>query len=113
MPGSGTRTFLEPDLYEAGLRQAQFELFITCGADFNARLTWVELHHLQLLHCREEDFPRIGYVSLPQRLACISFPANSGPLPRWRGTELQAGEIMLHSLGERLHQTTQGRLSGA
>jgi len=29
-------------------------------------------------------------------------------LPRWRGTELQPGDIMFHSLGERLHQTTAG-----
>ena len=107
MPGSSTRTFLDPDLYEVGLRQAQCELLITCGAEFNARLTWVELHDLQLLRC-EEDGPRIGYVSLPPGLVCISFPANSSQLPRWRGAEMQAGEIMLHSLGERLHQTTQG-----
>ena len=29
-------------------------------------------------------------------------------MPRWRGTELQPGDIMFHSLGERLHQTTAG-----
>ena len=107
MPGSGTRTFLDPDRYEAGLRQAQIELIITCGADFKARLTWAELHHLELLRC-EEDLARIGYVSFPPPLVCISFPANPGPSPRWRGTEMEAGDIMLHSLGERLHQTTQG-----
>jgi AraC-like DNA-binding protein len=107
MPGSGTQTFLEPDHYEASLRRAQIELIITCLADFNARLTWAELHYIQLLRC-EEGLPRIGYVCLPPRLACISFPASSGPLPKWRGTELQAGDIMLHSLGERLHQTTPG-----
>ena len=107
MPGSGTRTFLDPDRYETSLRQAQIELIITCGADFKARLTWAELHHLELLRC-EEDLARIGYVSFPPPLVCISFPANPGPSPRWRGTEMEAGDIMLHSLGERLHQTTQG-----
>ena len=107
MPGGGTRTFFGPDAYEAGLRQAEIECIITGPPGFNARLTWVELHHSQLFRC-EEDFPRIGYVSFPRQLACISFPANPGPMPRWRGTEMQAGDIMLHSLGERLHQTTQG-----
>ena len=107
MPGSGTRTFLESDHYEASLRQAQIEFLITCGAGFKARQVWAELHHSQLLRC-EEDLPRIGYASLPRQLACISFPGNSGPLPRWRGTELQPGDIMFHSLGERLHQTTAG-----
>ena len=107
MPGGGTRTFLEPDDYEASLRHAQIQFVITCGAGFKARQVWAELHQLQLLRC-EEDLPRIGYASLPRQLACISFPGNSGPLPRWRGTELQPGDIMFHSLGERLHQTTAG-----
>jgi AraC-like DNA-binding protein len=107
MPGGGTRTFLEPDHYEASLRQAQIEFVITRGAGFKARQIWAELHYLQLLRC-EEDLPRIGYVTLPRHLACISFPGSSGPLPRWRGTELQPGDIMFHSLGERLHQTTFG-----
>jgi AraC-like DNA-binding protein len=108
MPGSGTHTFLEPDHYEAHLRRAQIELTITCGAGFNARLTCAELHHLRLLRCAEA-FPRISYVSFPSQLACISLPANSDPLPKWRGAEMQAGDIVLHSLGDRLHQTTQGR----
>jgi AraC-like DNA-binding protein len=107
MPGSGTHTFLEPDHYEASVRRAEIELIITCGAGFNARLTCAELHQLRLLRC-EEGLPRIGYVTFPSQLACISFPANSDPLPKWRGAEMQAGDIMLHSLGDRLHQTTQG-----
>ena len=107
MPGSGTRNFLDPDHYEASLRRAQIKLIITCGADFKARLTWVELHHLQLLCC-EEDLPRIGYVSFPSQLACISFPASSAPLPVWRGTELQAEDILFHRPGDRLHQVTSG-----
>lgn len=107
MPGSGTRTFLDPDHYEASLRQAQIDLIITCWSQFKARLTWAELHHLQLLRC-EEDFPRIGYVSLAPRLVFVGFPAPSDPLPVWWGRELQAGDIMFHSRGERLHQSTPG-----
>jgi hypothetical protein len=95
MPGSGTRNFLDPDHYEASLRRAQIELIVTCGADFKASLTWVELHHLLLLRC-EEDLPRIGYVSFPGQLACISFPTISGPLPLWRGSKLQAQDILFH-----------------
>jgi AraC-like DNA-binding protein len=107
MPGSATRTFLDPDRYEASLRQAQIELVVTSPGAFKARLTWVELHHSQLLRC-EEDFSRIAYLSLPPRLAFAAFPAHSGPLPAWGGRELQAGDIMFHSRGERLHQSTPG-----
>ena len=39
MPGSGTRTFLEPDHYEASLRQAQIEILIALSSKFKARLT--------------------------------------------------------------------------
>jgi hypothetical protein len=36
MPGSGTRTFLEPDHYEASLRQAQIDILIALGPKFKA-----------------------------------------------------------------------------
>ncbi len=107
MPGSGMRTFLDPDYYAASLRQAQLELVITSRGEFKARLTWAELHHLQLLRC-EEDFPRIAYLSLTPRLVFVAFPAPSVSMPVWRGTELQVGDIMFHSRGERLHQSTPG-----
>ena len=107
MPGGGTRTFLEPDHYEASLRQAQIEAVIVPEARFRARITWAELHHLQVLRC-EEDSPRIAYVQLTPELAFVTFPAGSEPLPVWRGREMQADEIMVHGCGERLHQSTSG-----
>jgi hypothetical protein len=88
MPGSGTRTFLEPDHYEASLRQAQIEILIALTPQFKARLTWAELHDLEVLRC-EEDFPRVAYVRLSPRLSFVTFPAHSGPLPMWGGAELR------------------------
>jgi AraC-like DNA-binding protein len=107
MPGCGTRAFLDPDQYEASLRQAQIELNVTPRAAFKARFTWAELHHLYLLRC-EEDAPSIVYLSLAAELAFVAFPVGPGPTPVWRGTKLQAGDIMLHSRGERLHRSTAG-----
>jgi AraC-like DNA-binding protein len=107
MPGSGTRTFLEPDHYEASLRRAQIEILIALSPTFKARLTWAELHDLQVLQC-EEDFPRVAYVCLAPQLSFVTFPAHSGPLPVWGGTELQPGAIVFHGRGERLHQSTPG-----
>ena len=109
MPGSGTRTFLEPDHYEASLRQAQIEIVIALSPKFKARLTWAELHDLQVLRC-EEEFPRVAYVCLKPQLCFVTFPAHSEPLPVWGGTELRPGEIVLHGRGERLHQSTPGVL---
>ena len=107
MPGGGTRTFLEPEHYEAGLGQVQIQAAILPRDKFRARLAWAELHHLQVLRC-EEDAPRIAYLQLAPRLAFITFSADAGPLPRWRGTEMQAGDIVFYGRGERLHQLTPG-----
>ena len=107
MPGGGTRTFLEPDHYEASLRQAQIEAVVVPRGKFRARLTWAELHHLQVLRCAE-DSPRVAYVQLAPRLAFATFPAGSGAPPVWGGTEMQAGAIMFHGRSERLHQSTPG-----
>ena len=67
MPGGGTHTFLEPDHYEAGLGQVQIQAVILPRDKFRARLTWAELHHLQVLRC-EEDAPRIAYLQLAPSL---------------------------------------------
>jgi AraC-like DNA-binding protein len=107
MPGSGTRTFLEPDHYEASLRQAQIEILIALSPKFKARLTWAELHDLQVLRC-EEDVPRVAYVCLGPQLSFVTFPAHSEPLPVWGGAELRPGEIVFHGRGERRHQSTPG-----
>jgi AraC-like DNA-binding protein len=107
MPGSGTRTFLEPDHFEASLRQAQIEIVLALSPPFKARLTWAELHDLEVLRC-EEDFPRVAYVCLGPQLSFVTFPAHSGPVPIWGGTELRPGEIVFHGRGERLHQSTPG-----
>src|SRR6516162_1178374 len=81
MPGGGTRTFLEPDHYEAGLRQAQIgAVILPRDNKFSARLTWAELHHLQLLRC-EEDHPGTAYVQLAPELAFMS-PSEYVPLRR-------------------------------
>jgi len=107
MPGSGTRTFLEPDHYEASLRRTQIEIVIAPSSKFKARLTWAELHDLQVLRC-EEDVPRVAYVCLGPQLSFVTFPAHSEPLPVWGGAELRPGEIVFHGRGERRHQSTPG-----
>jgi AraC-like DNA-binding protein len=108
MPGGGTRTFLEPDHYEASLAQAQIDAVVVPRGKFSARLTWAELHHLLVLRC-EENFPRVAYLQLSPGAAFVTFSAASGPLPPlWSGKEMQAGDIMFHSRGERLHQSAPG-----
>jgi AraC-like DNA-binding protein len=105
MPGSGTRTFLDPDHYEASLRRAQIETVITPHGKFQARLTWAELHDLKVVRC-EEGFSRVAYVCLGPQLSFVTFPGHLEPFPVWGGTELRPHEIIFHSRGDRLHQST-------
>ena len=107
MPGCGTRTFIEPDDYAASLRPVQAELVVTSPGKFKVRLTRAELHHLQLFR-GDENLPRIAFLSLPPPLVFIAFPLGFGPSQVWRGTELEAGDVMSYTLGERLHQVTTG-----
>ena len=58
--------------------------------------------------CDVRKIPRIAYVHFAPGLAFMTFSADSGPLPVWRGTEMQAGDTMFHGRGERLHQCTPG-----
>jgi AraC-like DNA-binding protein len=107
MPGSGTSTFIDSDGYRANLGHFRIDLLATSRAAFNARLTWVTLHHLELLHS-EEDTPRIAYVSLAPALIFVAFATRPEPPMLWGGSELQTGEVIFHSQGERFHQRTTG-----
>ncbi len=107
MPGSGTGTFIDPDEYQEGLRQAQIDLVVTANGAFTARLTWATLHHLRLLR-GEEDLPRIAYVSLRSALIFVGFAARASPPIHWGGAELRSSEIIFHGRGARFHQRTTG-----
>ena len=109
MPGSGTRTFLEPDHYEASLRQAQIEIVIALCPQVQGPPDLGRAARFADLQC-EEDFPRVTYVCLARQLSLVTFPAHSGSLPVWGGTELGPGEIVFHGRGERLHQSPPGAL---
>src|SRR3954463_12217508 len=107
MPGTGTRTFVDPDRYEAGLRLARIAACITPLSAFRARLTWAELCHMLILR-GEEELPRIGYISLPSQAVFIGF-THSGDMPVWCGAQLPPGGVMFHCGGERFHQTMPGQ----
>jgi AraC-like DNA-binding protein len=107
MPGSGAQTFFDPDDYQAGLRQSQIDLVVTCSGAFQARETWVELDRIYLLRCQEEH-SRIAYLSLPPALAFVAYRTDPGPPPLWAGMELQSKDLVFHGPGARLHQRTMG-----
>jgi AraC-like DNA-binding protein len=107
MAEKGTATFANPDDYRAAIGSATVNLVVTGGGNFNARLTWLNLGHLHVLHGRE-NLPRIGFFSLSPTQSFVSFPTNPGAPLTYGGIDLQLGDVVLHSRGERMHQRIDG-----
>ena len=105
MPVSGTTIFSDSADYQAGFRGAKINLVFTGPGVFCARVTSVRLPHLRLFSV-EESLPRIAFVSLPGEWLHFAFVvAPSGP-SIWAGLQMQSLDLMVHSVGEHLHQQT-------
>jgi AraC-like DNA-binding protein len=107
MAGNGTATFANPDDYLAGIEDARVNLIVTGGGDFNARLTWLNLHRFRVLRA-SENLPRIAFLSLDPTQLFVSFPTREGRPLIYSGLRLRFGDIVFHSRGERMHQRTGG-----
>jgi len=107
MQGNGAYTFTEPSDYEAGLSEAKVELVVPGGGPFKAVLTRAELGQLRLLSSRVNR-ASVAYVQLPADLVFMAFPTGFDPPPVCCGQELRSGDMIVHSLGERLYARTTG-----
>ena len=103
---SGTTRFGDADEYPCAFGGIGIKLTVTGSGDFNARLTWKNLHHLQVLR-GYENLARIAYISLPPSRCFVSFPTSEARLI-YDGIELHPGDLVFHSRGERMHQRTVG-----
>ena len=106
MAESGTFTFSDPDGYGAAFCGPRINLTITGAGDFKARLSRLNLKHLEIYWCRE-NLPRIAYISLPPAQIFLSF-AVGRQSPMFAGFTCRNGDIVLHSRGERIHQRSGG-----
>jgi AraC-like DNA-binding protein len=107
MSKSGTAKFTDADDYRASVDGAKFNLVFSCQRNFQARLTWVELRNLRLLR-GQENLPRVAYVSLTLGSVFVALLARHDSPPVCDGVEVQPGDIVFHSRGERMHQRTRG-----
>jgi AraC-like DNA-binding protein len=107
MQSSGTAKFTDAEDYRACVREAKFDLVFNCQRDFRAQLTWLELRHLRLLR-GQENLPRVAHLSLASDQIFVAFPIRHDPRQLCDGVELQPGDIVFHSRGERVHQRTLG-----
>jgi hypothetical protein len=58
MPWSAIRTFADPDVYFAGIRNLQIDGVITKRGEFRADSTHIDLHRL-FMYRSDESLPRI------------------------------------------------------
>src|SRR5947209_4458274 len=105
MRNSGSSTHFEPDDFQSRIREARVNLVFSHRGDFKARLTWVELHRVNLFRSWE-NLPRIAYVALAPERVFITFPTHTERPPIWGGIKLRSGDIILQGRGERMHQRT-------
>jgi AraC-like DNA-binding protein len=106
MSVAGSSIFTDADGYQANL-QDMLDLLVICPREFHARLTWVELPHVQLMRA-EESSARIAYLRLPPEKVFVFFATHQGPPLVHGGNELQFGELVWHQDG-RGHQRTRER----
>lgn len=107
MPGGATGRFTDPDTYVANFRAMTVELVVTHPGQFDGRLTWAQLPHIDML-CAQEALPRTAYVSLQPPSLFVTFLMQPEPALLLNGVALQPGEIAFHASGERFHQRTTG-----
>ena len=91
MPGGATGRFTDPDNYVANFHAMTVELVVTRPAQFDGRLTWAQLPHIDLL-CAQEALPRIAYVSLQPPSLFVTFLMQPGPALLLQQTAGQLGQ---------------------
>jgi AraC-like DNA-binding protein len=107
MIGCGTTIFTDPDDFRANLPGPAFDLVLTGHERFRARLSWLKMAQLSVVHI-EESAPRIAFLSLPAASIFVSFPLRREQATVWNGTALKPGLLVLHSEGDRFHQRLTG-----
>jgi AraC-like DNA-binding protein len=107
MVDCGTATITDPEEYRARLPRASINCVLTSPGDFKARVTWVGLRGLTLIRI-EEKLPRVASLRLAPGLLFLTFPIRNQLPTLWGGLEIRPPEMVLHGLGDHIHQRTFG-----
>lgn len=105
----GTAIITDPADFPTNFRGARFNLLQTAPHKFKARVTWLKLGRLDILHC-EEDTSRIALISLTNRWL-VSFSIRHDGSPIESGVETQPADIALYGPSETIYQRTNGATS--
>ena len=98
MPSSATRTFTDPEMYFAGIRNLQIDAVITKRGEFRAESTRIDLHRLWM-HRFDERLPRIMRVIPSGKRALILFATDRcQPNMQVSGIETSQDQIAVFGL---------------
>jgi AraC-like DNA-binding protein len=98
MPSSATRTFTDPEMYFAGIRNLRIDGVITKCGEFRAESTHIDLYRL-FMYRSDESLPRIMKVEPSGMRAGIVFATDPGePSMLINGVEITAGQISRNGL---------------
>jgi AraC-like DNA-binding protein len=107
MPSSAVRTFTDPDVYAAAIRQGTYELTVTERGHFTAELTRIDLHRLWMQRF-SDNLPRISHIAGWGGRAVIAFRTQPGPSLLSSGVEMQPTSIVRYSEGQNYYRRSSG-----
>ena len=98
MPSSAVHTFIDPDMYFAGIRNLQIDGVITKRGEFRAESTRIDLHRLWM-HRFDESLPRVMRITPSGKRSLILFATNPGqPTMQVSGIETSQDQIAMFGL---------------
>jgi len=98
MPSSATRTFTDPEMYFAGIRNLQIDGVITKRGEFRAESTRIDLHRLWM-HRLDESLPRIMRVTPSGKRSLILFATDPyQPTMQVNGIETSRHQLAMFGL---------------
>ena len=98
MPSSATRTFTDPDMYFAGIRNLQIDGVITKRGEFRAESTRIDLHRLWMYRF-DESLPRIMRITPSGKRSVILFATDPRqPTMQVSGIETSQDQIAMFGL---------------
>jgi AraC-like DNA-binding protein len=98
MPSSAIRTFIDPDMYFAGIRNLHIDGVITRRGEFRAESTRIDLHRLWM-HRIDESLPRIMRITPSGKRSLILFATNPHqPEMQVSGIEASQDQIAMFGL---------------
>ena len=97
MPSSATRTFTDPDMYFAGIRNLQIAGVVTKRGEFRAESTRIDLHRLWM-HRIDESLPRIMRITPSGTRSVILF-ATDPYQPKMQVSGIEASQDQIAMVG--------------